>query len=149
MSEMQYVVFKINEQKYGIEFSAVSGIIENRIMSLASTYPKFVEGTINIRDSFVPVVNLRKLFNLSGQLNEAAKIIHYRKCDIELAFRVDEVNQVIQISEDEVYTAPEIIKSSMGNCISGFTKHENHMIVLLDFEKMIESDVPGLLQKAV
>ena len=62
--ERQLVVFDLAGEAYGVEIQAVREIIRHQTPTVVPSAPAAVDGVINLRDSVIPVVDLRKLLGL-------------------------------------------------------------------------------------
>ena len=72
MSEMNAVIFNLNDQLFGAEASQVFQIIRYQEPSKMPKMPRFIEGIINYRDTVLPVINLAKRFDL-GDMDKTKK----------------------------------------------------------------------------
>jgi chemotaxis signal transduction protein len=62
--DQQVVVFKLADEHYGINITAVDSIIELQAITVVPQAPVFVEGVIRLRGNLLPVVDLRKRFGI-------------------------------------------------------------------------------------
>ena len=62
--ELQLVSFNIGSEEFGVDILKVQEI--NRMVDITHVpqAPHFVEGVINLRGKVIPIVDLRKRFNL-------------------------------------------------------------------------------------
>ena len=103
VEEMQYIVVKLGDEKYGIDISYVDNIVRvQRITRVPKSQPYFV-GVINLRGEVVPIMSLRRRFGLKkDEYTAATRIIIIRMEDQSLiGFLVDEVKEVIQAFKKE------------------------------------------------
>ena len=56
---------------------------------------------------------------------------------------VDSVSQVIRIPEESIQPAPETVTSEGSNFISGFAKLDDHLVILLDIDELLNSERLG------
>lgn len=63
MSNIQYVVFSLEKQEYGIEISFAQEIIRiPRQITKIPNMPSYVEGMINLRGQVLPIIDLKERF---------------------------------------------------------------------------------------
>jgi purine-binding chemotaxis protein CheW len=75
IDEKQYITFKL-EEDYGIELTRIKEIIRHQELTVIPEAPSFILGILSLRGIAVPVIDLRKLFNLPDkQINEYSVII--------------------------------------------------------------------------
>ena len=79
VDEMQYIVVKLGDEKYGIDISYVDNIVRmQRMTRVPKSQPYFV-GVINLRGEVVPIMSLRKRFGLEDDVyGGATRIIIIR-----------------------------------------------------------------------
>ncbi|HRS21592.1 MAG TPA: chemotaxis protein CheW, partial [Clostridia bacterium] len=97
-----------------------------------------VRGVINLRGEVIPVIDLRKRFNLTeGTDNNNTRIIIVSVDDIIVGFIADYSSEVVEISSDAIEEAPDGIGSVDQDYISGIGKVGERLIILLDVVKII------------
>ena len=143
---IQLVVFALDEKEYGIDVSAVNGILRSKkfkIQALPGT-GESVEGMINLRGQVNYIFNLRSKFNLTAKaISEESKFIMLNIDGSTTGCIVDEVTDIVKLNDDEVQTAPSFINSCGSNCITGIGKIDERMIIILDPKKMFAEEEMG------
>jgi len=108
--EEQFVAFKLDEQEYAVPIETVQEIV--RIPEELTHVPKtpdFVEGVINLRGNVLPVIDLRKRFDLQEkQRDEHQRIMVFVIDNISVGFIVDSVNEVLKIPKSVIQKSPEL-----------------------------------------
>ena len=66
MADEQFVIFRLGDQEYGLPIAAVDEIARppDHISRLPKA-PAFIDGVMNLRGSVVPIVDLRRRFELA------------------------------------------------------------------------------------
>jgi purine-binding chemotaxis protein CheW len=62
--EGQYLTFTLNQQLFGMPIELVREINQLPVITPIPQAPEVVAGVINLRDKMIPVVDLRRKFNL-------------------------------------------------------------------------------------
>ena len=76
--------------------------------------PAFVDGVINLRGIVVPVVDLRKRFDIEAKEHESRqRILVLAISGRKTGFMVDSVSEVLTVSSDLIRPAPEISPEQM------------------------------------
>jgi purine-binding chemotaxis protein CheW len=97
----QYVVFKVGKEMYSMNIEYIERIVSNGKIRPIPNTKKEVKGIVNIQEEIVPVVDLRIKFELeSDKLDNIPFIIVSRVNDVTLGLVVDEVIEVINITDD-------------------------------------------------
>jgi len=139
--DKQYVIFKLNNEEYGMDIENVREIIVYKNCTKIPNAPKFIEGMIDIRGCVTPIINLKKRLNLDEKDDiKDQRIIIINIKEKQVGFIVDDASQVLTLSEKQIEDPPEIIMSSTREYIVGVGKVENKIILLLDLEKVLSKE---------
>ena len=67
MADEQFIVFRLGDQEYGLPIAAVDEIARppEHITRLPKA-PAFIDGVMNLRGTVVPIVDLRRRFELAS-----------------------------------------------------------------------------------
>lgn len=100
MDEIQYIVVKLGNEKYGIDISCVDNIVRMQHMTRVPKSQSYYIGVINLRGEVVPIMSLRRRFGLEDDVCQSAtRIIIIRMQDQSLiGVIVDEVQEVVNIN---------------------------------------------------
>jgi len=109
--EEQFVIFKLDEQEYAVPIESVQEIV--RVPEELTRVPKtpdFVEGVINLRGNVLPIIDLRKKFDLrEKQRDEHQRIMVFVIDNLSVGFIVDSVSEVLKIPRSVIQKSPEIL----------------------------------------
>ncbi|MCF8009843.1 MAG: chemotaxis protein CheW [Clostridiales bacterium] len=132
--EEQVVVFTLEEQHYAIPIASVLEIIRPENINSIPGTPVFLEGIIEIRGEIMPVMDLRKRFELSSTpYNNSTRIIMVDTGENPVGMVVDAVVEVMKIPPDSKRPAPHVISSNIkNNYINSIALVEGKMIILLE-----------------
>lgn len=138
MSEKQFVIFKLGEQKYCVDIMYVGGITEYKGATKVPEAPYFVEGVINLRGSIIPIINLKRRFSIpETRLAEDCRVVLYNLEGTDVGFLVDEANQVIKIDSEDIDPTPDILKGEDKEYIDGVGKVGQEIVIVLDLAKIL------------
>lgn len=138
MSEKQFVIFKLSEQKYCVDIMNIGGITEYKGATKVPEAPYFVEGVINLRGSIIPIINLKKRFSIAeNKPAEDCRVVLFNLDGTEIGFLVDEANQVIKIDSEDIDPTPDILKGEDKAYIDGVGKVGNEIVIVLDLAKVL------------
>ncbi len=136
--EHQLVVFELANEQYGVDIAMVEGIIKMQQITVVPHAPSFVEGVTNLRGSVLPVIDLRKRFNLpQEETTKNSRIIHIAIDNVKVGMIVDAVSEVLRVSEDAIEPTPPIVSTVDSAFITGIAKLEGRLIILLDLGKVL------------
>lgn len=141
MTEKQYVIFKLGNQEFGIDIINVREITVTKESTKVPNLESFIEGVINMRGKIIPVVNLKKRFNLKEEGDvKSSRIIISTLDDRNIGFLVDEASQVITMKNEDVDSPPEILGGIDKNYIVGIGRREEKIIIILDLIAILSND---------
>ena len=134
---LQLVSFVVGDEEFAVPILSVQEI--NRMMQITRVpqSPEFVEGVINLRGKIIPVIDLRKRFDM-GELNQTsdARIIVIEVENRVIGFTVDRVNEVLRINSDIVEPPPSICSGVDTDYIQGVGKLQDRLLIMLNLEKL-------------
>lgn len=141
--ERQLVVFGLGEEDYGVDISLVREIIAMQKITKLPQAIKSVEGIINLRGNIIPVVDLRKRFELpSTDYTSKTRIIVVEIDGETVGLIVDCVLEVIRVPATSIEPPESIVVNLDENLVEGIAKLDDRLIILLDVSKVL-SLAPG------
>ncbi len=141
MAENQYVVFKLDEEEFGIDIMNVKEIIPYQESMQVPNTPDFIEGIINYRGNVIPIINLKRRFKLGTQeITKDTRIIVITLENKEIGFIVDEASQTLRLEENQIDPAPDIISGVDRKYIIGVGKLDDRLLILLDLEMVLTDE---------
>ena len=102
MAHEQFIIFRLGKQDYGIPIGAVAEIARppEGITRLPKA-PDFIDGVMNLRGSVVPIINLRRRFDLSATKYAASqRILILAVGGVTAGFLVDGVSEIMGVCTD-------------------------------------------------
>lgn len=150
--EIQLVIFRLRDEEFGVAISEVREIVRMMAITHIPEAPGFIEGVINLRGQVIAVVDLAKQFGLAGQaeLPKTARIVVVELQGKTVGLIVDEVPEVLRISEDNIEPTPEMIETEVHrDYLKGVGKLEDRLIIFLDLEKVLKPHEVEAVDKIV
>lgn len=149
--DVQYVVFKIHTEEYGIEIGNVLEIVQMQEITKIPQSVDLIEGIINLRGQIIPIVDLKKRFyNLRTDVKDSSRIIVVNAGDQVVGIIADEVSEVLRLGAEMIEAPPVLVKeSSAGSGIKGVGKLENRLLILLDLTGAFNTNEISLLKEAI
>jgi purine-binding chemotaxis protein CheW len=140
---VQLVTFELSGEEYGVDIRCVNSIIKSKNFKIFKipNSSNFLEGVINLRGKSNPIVNLKKKFNFEDEPKaEESKIVIINNQGASIGFIVDEVTDILKITDEEIEPVPNIIKGSNLRYLSGIVNVNDKMISILDLVKLLSVD---------
>jgi purine-binding chemotaxis protein CheW len=137
----QFVEFKLGEETYGVDILQVKTIERMMPITRVPKAPQFVEGVINLRGDIVPVIDLKKRFDLpKREETDNTRIIIVNVEDITVGMIVDSATEVIQLPQNAIEMAPSIVAGIDADFLQGVGKIGDKLLIILDLLKILKPD---------
>ena len=151
--EGKYLTFSLAGEEYGIGILKVKEIIGMMPITTVPRTPGFVKGVINLRGKVIPVVDLRRKF----EIEEIAYTD--RTCIIVVEIKgqtgpvltgivVDSVSEVLNIKAADIEETPSFGVKLNTDYILGMAKMNGGVKILLDIDKVLSEKETALLEQA-
>ncbi|MEN6389360.1 MAG: chemotaxis protein CheW [Syntrophomonas sp.] len=141
LDEEQMVVFRLADEQFAVSVNQVQEI--NRLSQITKVprAPKYVEGVVNLRGDVIPVIDLRKRFELATrEYNQFNRIIVSDFDKKKVGIIVDEVLEVLRVPKKNVEPAPGIVQeSNIQNYLEGLANLSERMILMLNLENILQA----------
>lgn len=139
--DKKVVVFKINGEDLAADIMQVERILGFVEPTKIPEAPSYIKGVIKYQDKILPIMNLKKRFGvLDTESNPDNKIIVVRHELNTIGVIVDAVSEVIDINDNAIESAPEILKGISNKYILGIIKHNDRIITLIDTQKLFTKE---------
>ena len=138
----QYLTFYLGEEEYGINILDVQEIKGWEGTTIIPNTPAHILGVINLRGTIVPVIELRRCFNLAPKEFTDTSVVIMIKVLVENEERivgvvVDAVAEVYNVSQETIEPPPNMHASVDTEYIRGLTTLDEKMVILLDISSLL------------
>ncbi len=146
--EIQVVGFYLGEDEYALNINCVREIQAMTDIRKVPKAPQFVEGVINLRGHIVPIIDLRKRFDLASSLSKASDKILIVELDKNLVgMIVDNVSEVMRFYTDEIEKTPPMFSANIDSqYIQGVAKMDEKLIILLNVVRLLSFEEQSVLK---
>jgi purine-binding chemotaxis protein CheW len=146
----EFLSFVLGEEHYALDIMSVKEIRGYENVTKIANAPPFIKGVINLRGDIVPIVDLRLKFNVGeATYTEFTIVIMINVAERIVGIVVDAVSDVIRLADDEIRPPPEFGVAFDSRYLLGLVAIEDHMVILVNIERLISSDELGLIEKQV
>lgn len=145
---LNLVVFTLDTQKFALYLSSVERVIPVVEITQLPKAPDIVTGIINVQGHIIPVVNIRKRFQLPMKETDLTdKLVISQTTRRTAAIIVDAVYGVIEYPEQKIITSENVLPGM--EYIDGVVKSDDGMILIHDLDKFLSLDEEEALNKAL
>lgn len=150
MDNTKQVIFKLGDQEFGLGILNVKAIEKYMDIVPIPNAPSYIEGIINLRGDVIPVYSLRSKFGLPKKtVDENTKLIVTKSKDVMMAFEVDSVNEIVEITGSAVHETPTVIRTESTAYINYVAEVDKRLVVLLNLDGILSDAEKGALEKVV
>lgn len=139
-AEIQAACFRLAGEMYALDIRRIKEVIRPQKVTPVPKSPPFIEGVINLRGMVIPVIDLRRRFNLPRPSDDRrARIII---CVVErktIGLLVDEATEVCSFSRQDVRPASPFLGGAEAEFILGVCRQGENLIMLLDLDGLLSA----------
>ena len=146
VEEQEVLSFRLAKEEYAISILKVQEIRGYEAPTRLASAPAYLKGIINLRGSIVPIVDMRIKFGLGEPVYDSfTVVIILNIAQHVIGMVVDSVSDVVTLTSDQIRPAPDLGASVETNCLLGLGTVGERMLILLDIDKLMQSDELGLV----
>jgi purine-binding chemotaxis protein CheW len=136
------VNFKLGDDLFAADIFAVERVLRYQTSRTLPDVPSWIEGVIEYQKRVIPVVNLRRRFELAER--EAApetRIIVLNAHGDWIGIVVDSVVEVATVDAGNVSAAPSFFRGLAGEYLKGILRRGEgeRLVIVLDVEQLLSS----------
>jgi purine-binding chemotaxis protein CheW len=136
--EHQYCTFFVDGHYFGLDVLKVQEIIRYQEMTRVPLAPPVVRGLINLRGQIVTAIDLRRRLGLRDRpVDQLPVNVIVQTDDGAVSLLVDEIGDVLEVSEKLFEGPPETLKGPARELIHGAYKLEDRLLLILDPERAV------------
>jgi purine-binding chemotaxis protein CheW len=137
--DVQLVTFRVGRQEFAFDILQVERILRYSAPSPLPKAPSFLEGVMPYGESAVPVIDMRKRFELEAVIREETRLMVLELDGQRIAVLVDEVLEVLRVDSTAI-TAPSPIVSGLAAVyIAGIVSRSGRTVIILNARKLLSS----------
>lgn len=142
-NELEILEFMVGDNYYGINVAKIKEIVPyRRVTPVPNSHP-FVEGIFMPRDVMITVIDLAKATGTEAVGNISTDMLittNFNKLNI--AFHVHKVCGIHRVSWTDIITPDASINTGDASITTGIVKIDERLIVILDFEHIVNDISP-------
>lgn len=130
----QFIVVKYGMEQFGIDIRYIENIVRMQRVTRVPKVQDYIKGVINLRGEVIPVISLRIKMGLEeDEITKATRIIIIKLESGDcVGVLVDEVKEVVALSNDSIEKIAYDSNEQKANFIFGVGKDKDGLISLLD-----------------
>ncbi len=136
---VQVVSFRLGSQEFAFDILQIERILRYEAPAPLPKAPEFQEGVIPYAGGAVPVVDLRKRFELDAPIREETRVMVLDLGDQRVAVLVDEVREVLRVDSTTIVAPGPMVSGLAANYIAGIVPRPGRTIIILNARKLLTS----------
>jgi purine-binding chemotaxis protein CheW len=136
--EIQMACFRLGEDLYAIDIMRIKEIIRPQKLSNLPKAPIFIDGVINLRGMVIPVIDLRKRFDMPERLPDSStRLLIVRVAGQAMGLVVDDVTEVITVPLKDIKPPPAVAEGGVYDYLLGVCLAKDAMVMLLNLDTLL------------
>lgn len=150
MEELKFIVFRIGEQKYGMNLKYIKGIEQNYQIISVPNATEAVEGIMNLRGDVIPVYSLRKRFGLTSRSDSPQKsMLVTMSSGSMLAYEVDEVVTIEEMKNENVNNMPAVAMNEENAFMEKILNINGDIIITINSDKVLSESTRKAVEQMI
>jgi purine-binding chemotaxis protein CheW len=137
--DIQLVTFRVGPQEFAFDILQVERILRHIAPAPLPKAPAFLEGVVPYEGGAVPVVDLRKRFELPAPVREETRLMVVDLGEQRVGVLVDEVREVIRVDSTTISAPGPVVSGLAAAYIAGIVTRPERTIIILNARKLLSS----------
>ena len=146
----QIVTFRLGDDLFAADIYSVERVLRYQAPTSIPNVPDWIEGVIDYQGRVVPVISLRRRFELpAGEIAADTRILVLNAGGEWIAAIVDAVLEVAGLADSSVQPPPPLFRGIAGEYLKGIARRGDRLVIFLDVERLLSTtdrlrlDAPG------
>lgn len=137
---LKFITFGLGREKFGVPIDEVKEIIASYEIVPLPKAPGFIEGIISLRGEIIPVVDMRKRFDMPGsKKDEETRLIILNMKSFIVGIQVDTVQEVLKLHEDKIDPPPMLVAGLKTDYLKGVSEVNGRLLIILNMEEIFST----------
>jgi purine-binding chemotaxis protein CheW len=137
--DIQLVTFRVGPQEFAFDILQVQRILRHVVPAPLPKAPAFLEGVVPYEGGAVPVVDLRKRFDLEAPIREETRLMVVDLGEQRVGVLVDEVREVLRVDSTTIAAPGPMVRGLAAAYIAGIVSRPERTIIILNARKLLSS----------
>jgi purine-binding chemotaxis protein CheW len=154
---VQLAAFTVGDQRYALDIMRIKEIINPLKITPVPKAPAFIEGVVELRGAILPVIDMRKRFDLPAPAaTRSTKYLIVSIAGLEAAgdsaqrwivgLVVDGVQEVVRLPKAAIRGAPAMAVGE-SRYFSGVCHHKETIVMVLDLDALLSTSERATLDR--
>ena len=143
------VTFRLGDDHFAADIFSVERVLRYSVPTSVPDMPAYIEGVLDYQGRVVPIVNLRRRFEMAvvAARNETRTLV-LNVSGEWIGVVVDGVTEVASFDRAAVAPPPPLFRGLAGEYLKGIIRRGDRLVIFLDVDKLLSSTERLTLQQA-
>ena len=146
---IQLICFKLGAEEYGFDIMQIKEIMRYQKITPIPKAASFIEGVINLRGMVVPVIDLRKRFELPVDVNIKCRIIIAQVETKIVGLIIDDVTDIVMLPKTSILPSPKTVKGVEVEYLDGMADMERGLLLVLNLNRLLPAEEKGAIDESL
>jgi purine-binding chemotaxis protein CheW len=134
------VTFRLGDDHFAADIFSVERVLRYTTPTAVPDMPEYIEGVIDYQGRVVPIVNLRRRFEMDDlEVRNETRILILHSDGEWIGVVVDAVNAVTPFDPSAVAPPPRLFRGLAGEYLKGIIRMSERLVIFLDVERLLSS----------
>lgn len=143
------VTFRLGDDLFAADIFSVERVLRYTAPTSVPDMPDYIEGVIDYQGRVVPIVNLRRRFEMPTiEVRNETRILVLHGGGEWIGAVVDAVTAVTSFDPTTVAPPPNLFRGLAGEYLKGIVRMSDKLVIFLDVERLLSSTERIALDRA-
>ena len=143
------VTFRLGEDLFAADIFAVERVLRYQQPTTVPDMPPWIEGVVEYQQRVVPVISLRKRFELPDvAARPETRVLILNAGGEWIGAIVDAVIEVSGVQPEQLSEPPTLFRGLAGEFLKGIVRHDERLIIVLDVDKLLATTARLVFERA-
>lgn len=134
------VTFRLGDDHFAADIFSVERVLRYTAPTAVPDMPDYIEGVIDYQGRVVPIVNLRRRFEMDDlEVRSETRILILHSDGEWIGVVVDAVTAVTPFDPASVAPPPRLFRGLAGEYLKGIVRMSERLVIFLDVERLLSS----------
>lgn len=134
------VTFRLGDDHFAADIFSVERVLRYTAPTSVPDMPDYIEGVIDYQGRVVPIVNLRRRFEMDDlEVRNETRILILHSDGEWIGVVVDAVTAVTPFDPSSVAPPPRLFRGLAGEYLKGIVRMSERLVIFLDVERLLSS----------
>ena len=143
------VTFRLGDDLFAADIYSVERVLRYQQTTPVPNVPEWIEGVIDYQGRVVPVINLRRRFEMPvAPIGAETRILVFNVAGEWIGGIVDAVLDVATLDAGKLAPPPPIFRGLAGEYLLGIVRRDQRLVVFLDVGRLLSTSERLVLERA-